>query len=200
MHIKPHSTFKTFLYTVFLILGAHQLRAQSDTSLTGLYSYKNGIIKIDTDQKAAIVVREGGTHFLEKDTFFQVEEHTGLGSWRASVYGNNLSYRVAGSLMRGGRFLIVYPKPRQDTSYILELLSSNPADKIPELKLVTATSKNNAVRIAHKTRVDNTSPARTYSRRSSGAGCSTVQCSGTTQKGYRCRRMTTSCSGHCYQH
>ena len=27
-----------------------------------------------------------------------------------------------------------------------------------------------------------------------------VQCSGVTQKGYRCKRKTTSASGRCYQH
>lgn len=30
--------------------------------------------------------------------------------------------------------------------------------------------------------------------------CGSTQCSGTTQKGGRCKRMTTSCSGRCYQH
>ena len=30
--------------------------------------------------------------------------------------------------------------------------------------------------------------------------CSSIQCSGTTQKGDRCERMTKSCSGRCYQH
>ena len=33
-----------------------------------------------------------------------------------------------------------------------------------------------------------------------GSGCSTVQCSGITQAGNRCQRMTTNCSGRCYQH
>lgn len=30
--------------------------------------------------------------------------------------------------------------------------------------------------------------------------CSSVQCSGRTQEGHRCKRMTTNCSGRCYQH
>lgn len=34
----------------------------------------------------------------------------------------------------------------------------------------------------------------------SGSGCATVQCSGTTQSGARCKRMTTNCSGRCWQH
>lgn len=33
-----------------------------------------------------------------------------------------------------------------------------------------------------------------------GSSGGSVQCSGTTQKGNRCRRMTTSASGRCYQH
>lgn len=34
----------------------------------------------------------------------------------------------------------------------------------------------------------------------SGGNCPTVQCSGTTQSGARCKRMTTNCSGRCWQH
>lgn len=30
--------------------------------------------------------------------------------------------------------------------------------------------------------------------------CPTVQCTGITQKGARCRNMTTSCGGRCYHH
>ena len=30
--------------------------------------------------------------------------------------------------------------------------------------------------------------------------CTPRQCSGTTQKGTRCKRMTTNCNGRCYQH
>ncbi len=33
-----------------------------------------------------------------------------------------------------------------------------------------------------------------------GSGCSAVQCSGTTQKGLRCKNRTTNCSGRCYHH
>ena len=35
---------------------------------------------------------------------------------------------------------------------------------------------------------------------SNGTPCPTVQCSGTTQSGARCKRMTTNCSGMCWQH
>lgn len=35
---------------------------------------------------------------------------------------------------------------------------------------------------------------------STGDGCTTVQCSGTTQKGARCRNMTKNCSGRCHYH
>lgn len=34
----------------------------------------------------------------------------------------------------------------------------------------------------------------------SGSGCPTVQCSGTTKSGARCRNRTTKCSGRCYHH
>ena len=33
-----------------------------------------------------------------------------------------------------------------------------------------------------------------------GGGCSSVQCSATTQSGYRCSRITTNCNGRCWQH
>ena len=35
---------------------------------------------------------------------------------------------------------------------------------------------------------------------STGDGCLTVQCSGTTQKGARCRNMTKNCNGRCHYH
>lgn len=35
---------------------------------------------------------------------------------------------------------------------------------------------------------------------SSKQGSASVQCSGTTKKGPRCKRMTTSSNGRCYQH
>lgn len=35
---------------------------------------------------------------------------------------------------------------------------------------------------------------------SSSQGCSSVQCSGTTQKGARCKNMTTNCNGRCHYH
>lgn len=46
------------------------------------------------------------------------------------------------------------------------------------------------------------SPTYTPSTRSTTktADCRTVQCSGTTKKGARCRNMTTNCSGRCHLH
>lgn len=41
-------------------------------------------------------------------------------------------------------------------------------------------------------------PPSNYSQNSSSS--SSVQCSGKTQKGLRCKRLTTSGSGRCYQH
>jgi hypothetical protein len=35
---------------------------------------------------------------------------------------------------------------------------------------------------------------------SSKNACSSVQCTGTTKKGNRCKNTTTNCSGRCYQH
>lgn len=32
------------------------------------------------------------------------------------------------------------------------------------------------------------------------SACPSVQCSGHTQEGHRCKRITTNCSGRCYQH
>ena len=36
--------------------------------------------------------------------------------------------------------------------------------------------------------------------KSSGTGCTTVQCSGTTQKGLRCKNKTANCNGRCHYH
>jgi len=44
-------------------------------------------------------------------------------------------------------------------------------------------------------------PSPTYTPSSnSGSGCASVQCSGTTQKGLRCKNKTTNCNGRCYLH
>jgi hypothetical protein len=37
-------------------------------------------------------------------------------------------------------------------------------------------------------------------QKTSGKNCSTTQCTGRTQKGLRCRNMTTNCSGRCHLH
>lgn len=42
--------------------------------------------------------------------------------------------------------------------------------------------------------------SQTYYSTSSSSSSTSVQCSGKTQKGLRCKRMTTSSSGRCYQH
>lgn len=49
------------------------------------------------------------------------------------------------------------------------------------------------------------SPSSSSTRSSSGSyksssSCPTVQCSGRTKKGARCKNMTTNCSGRCYLH
>lgn len=36
--------------------------------------------------------------------------------------------------------------------------------------------------------------------KSTGSNCSSTQCTGHTQKGSRCRNMTTNCSGRCHLH
>lgn len=52
-----------------------------------------------------------------------------------------------------------------------------------------------------KTTTNSYSPSGTTSRSYTPAsGCSSVQCSGTTQKGARCRNRTTNCNGRCYLH
>lgn len=43
------------------------------------------------------------------------------------------------------------------------------------------------------------SPTPSY-KAPSGGGCPSVQCSGITQKGARCRNRTTNCGGRCYHH
>lgn len=60
---------------------------------------------------------------------------------------------------------------------------------------------------SHKKSTEKTTPPKTsttiYTPRSnstSSKGCSTVQCSGTTQKGSRCRNRTTNCGGRCHLH
>lgn len=44
------------------------------------------------------------------------------------------------------------------------------------------------------------SPLSTYSADGDANNCRSVQCSGTTKKGGRCKNTTTNCSGRCYLH
>ena len=48
-----------------------------------------------------------------------------------------------------------------------------------------------------KASTTNTSTTNTSNNSS---GCASVQCSASTQKGGRCKRITTNCSGRCWQH
>lgn len=43
-------------------------------------------------------------------------------------------------------------------------------------------------------------PSPTYSSPNKTKECSSVQCSGTTVKGERCKKITTNCNGRCYLH
>src|SRR5690606_17472925 len=54
----------------------------------------------------------------------------------------------------------------------------------------TSTQRHNVTPQRTSTSSPSAAPARTTSR----------QCSGTTKAGARCKRMTTSASGRCYQH
>ncbi len=45
-----------------------------------------------------------------------------------------------------------------------------------------------------------TSPSSTQRNTVKKTNCGSVQCSGTTKKGARCRNTTTSCSGRCHLH
>jgi len=43
-------------------------------------------------------------------------------------------------------------------------------------------------------------PSKITKQRSTNTKCNTVQCSGRTQKGIRCKNRTSNCSGRCHQH
>lgn len=50
------------------------------------------------------------------------------------------------------------------------------------------------------TPVKTTTTTSTTSGGSTTSGCASSQCTGTTQAGPRCKRMTTNCNRRCYQH
>ena len=54
--------------------------------------------------------------------------------------------------------------------------------------------------IKSDTRNNKTEEIKSYLHKPTKISSSTVQCSGTTKSGSRCKRMTTSSSGRCYQH
>lgn len=72
---------------------------------------------------------------------------------------------------------------------------------ISEIRLSEASSLGrSACKLCYKGSSSSSPKPSTSYKPSSGGGCSAVQCSGTTQKGARCKNRTTNCSGRCYHH
>lgn len=60
-----------------------------------------------------------------------------------------------------------------------------------------SSSRSDSTVDTHPSNINSSKPKPVQTKSST---CSSVQCSGTTQAGHRCKRMTTNCSGRCYQH
>ena len=54
--------------------------------------------------------------------------------------------------------------------------------------------------ISSKQNITNVTTSNTSSESKSESKSQSAQCSGTTKKGARCKRMVTSANGRCYQH
>lgn len=91
-------------------------------------------------------------------------------------------------------FLVEY---KNVTGYLNELYIPNDLPEVIEFKKRFAKTST-----IYSSPSYNTSP--TYQlpskANSSGSGCASTQCWGTTKKGGRCRNRTTNCSGYCYLH
>lgn len=95
----------------------------------------------------------------------------------------------------------IYVKNFDIDKYAISTTSTNEAALILlNSELPSASSKAPPAPSLPKNTTLYNSTGTTYRSGSSNSGCSSRQCSGYTKKGNRCGRMTTNCSGRCYQH
>src|SRR5690606_12605316 len=83
------------------------------------------------------------------------------------------------------------------------LIKEAPATETKPANLIPSPTKSSTPSSAPTNAVQRTAPSSSSSSSSSSTEykrTTSVQCSGTTQKGARCKRMTLSASGRCYQH
>ncbi len=84
----------------------------------------------------------------------------------------------------------------QDFIPALDSFPLNLFDALPE----SAPSPPQAAPVAPPQAPTPTAAQNTPKQATSGSSCTATRCRGWTQSGRRCRRKTTNCNGHCWQH
>lgn len=159
---------------IMTLSGCKKEDSAADIAFAGNFTMGNADILCKEKTGEAIFTIESSGKYKFGDLFIKITQRTGKNTWRGQVYDAGLVNFQEGNI-----------KMEQDSLYIF------PANAQPY----------SLRRIAVSGGGGNTGGGNSGSGgNGSGTGCSSVQCSGRTQSGNRCQRMTTNCSGRCYQH
>jgi len=170
-------------FTATLLLGACLLIAFSGckkeetathTGFIGNFTMNNATVScMESAGEAVFTGVSTGIHKVG-DRFIKITQRTGVNTWHGQVYDADLVNFQDGDIRLENDKLLIYPA--NATAYGLS-------------KVVVSGGGSSG------------GGSGTGGGTSGGGnGCSSVQCSGYTTKNARCKRMTTNCSGRCYQH
>jgi hypothetical protein len=191
LNLKNYSIMKIIISTIFLIFLSVIANAQNKLDSlsqlrSNLISDKNKIeAQIESVEKRIIseILQFGYEHVIKTSYKGQAIDLKDVGNG-----GNTIA-----KLMEGDKVTVIgkesiYFKVKFDDKIGLIYLSN------PDYPITLLNDHK------YKDHIEGKKESKVYSSKSTNTNCSSTQCSGQTQKGSRCRNMTTSCTGRCYLH
>jgi hypothetical protein len=133
---------------------------------------------------------------MRDSAIFIVKSNKALGE--RTLYTNRTDF-VPKGYIAPGEILKIDEIVRDDTMWKVTAINKHLTGYISRYELDCDPALIAHVNTLNASRA-NSGATRFQSGNTSNNAGNSVQCSGTTQKGARCRRMTTSSSGRCYQH
>lgn len=170
-------------FTANLLLGACLLIAFSGCKKEETAIHADFIGNFTTNNAAVLCIESAGEAVFTSvsvsnhkvgDPFIKITQRTGANTWHGHVYDADLVNFQDGDIKVENDKLLIYP-------------SNAAAYGLSKVIIPGSGSSGGGSGTGGGTT-------------SGGSGCNSVRCSGYTAKNKRCSRMTTNCSGRCYQH
>lgn len=174
-----------------LLISGHfsNLAAQAAIPLEGLFSTGNWQVRLDDKSGTGVFTGVGSSSRKAGEPFLKVRTRSSYNTWRGRAFDLTFSTVQESTISIDGNTLVITPKT--GPAYVLTRVRTT----VSAAKSATGSSGIAPAGYSAREKSD-AAPARS----SEGGDCGTVQCHGITKAGNRCRRITTNCSGRCYQH